>query len=211
MGCVWNYFFFRFPITSYNIFHFSSFPLTLVHIASLSYPHTHSITLAPRHISLYSLTPYVRSVSSCLSAPAANSGADGVKAIFRSAALSSPLAIHELSWLRSVYLDWCVQERQWLTECGLTRVSRLIQACGVTGGETEREREREEEGILVYLISRLKEKQVLTSANLFCTAEAEDRLAQFEGTWVKHTLLRNNSARLCALDIYFLWFSSISG
>lgn len=57
--------------------------------------------------------------------------------------MSSPLDIHELSWLRSVYLDRWVQDTQWLTECGLTRVSRLIQACVVTGREAGREQEME--------------------------------------------------------------------
>lgn len=33
------------------------------------------------------------------------------------------------------------------------------------------------DGMLVYLINSLKEKQVLTCTNLFCSAEKEDRLA----------------------------------
>lgn len=46
----------------------------------------------------------------------------------QSVVVSLLLAIHELSRLRSVYLDWCVEEMQWQAECGLTRVSLLIQA-----------------------------------------------------------------------------------
>lgn len=49
-------------------------------------------------------------------------------------------------------------------------MSHLIQACDLTRRYGEGDR------ILVYLISRLKEKQVLTCTNLFCTAETEDRL-----------------------------------
>lgn len=41
----------------------------------------------------------------------------------------------------------------------------------------KRGREGEGDGVLVYLINSLKEKQVLTCTNLFCTAEKEDRLA----------------------------------
>lgn len=52
-------------------------------------------------------------------------------------------------------------------------MSRLIQASDVSGRETK----GHGDGIVVYLISRLKEKQVLTIGNLFCTAQTEDRLA----------------------------------
>lgn len=85
----------------------------------------------------------------------------------RNVVVSFPLAIHELSRLRSVYLDWRAQEMQWLTECGLTRVSRLIQARAVTATESERGGDGERERMIVYLISRVKEKQVLTYANFF--------------------------------------------
>lgn len=62
---------------------------------------------------------------------------------------------------------------QWLAECGLTRVSRLIQACDVSRRKGEGESDR----MIVYLISGLKERQVLTRSNLFHAAETEDRLA----------------------------------
>lgn len=82
-------FLFRFPITSYNIFHFLLLsPSTLAHTAFI-YPHTracthtHSITLSPRRAVPHSLSPFMFDQSpSRLSPLAANGGADGVKAIF---------------------------------------------------------------------------------------------------------------------------------
>lgn len=91
-----------------------------------------------------------------------------------------------------VPLDWCVQEMQWQAECGLTRVSLLIQ----TGDITRRKGKggREEDRMIVYPINRLKEKQVPTCTNLFCAA-VEDRLARSMDVLV----LRNSSTSLCAL------------
>lgn len=88
--------------------------------------------------------------------------------------------------------DWCVQEMQRQTECGLTRVSLLIQTGDVTRrkGKGKREKDR-----IVYPINRLKEKQVPTYTNLFCAAEVEDRLARS----VDVLVLRNSSTSLCAL------------
>lgn len=75
-----------------------------------------------------------------------------------------------------------VQEMQSLTECGLTRVPRLIQACDVTRRDGEQDR------ILVYLIKRLRGKQVLTGTNLFCMSETEDKLEVSADVCVKHFL-----------------------
>lgn len=46
-----------------------------------------------------------------------------------------------------------------------------------TGMWCHQDGEGEGDRMLVYLINRLKEKQVLTRNNLFCAAETEDRLA----------------------------------
>ncbi|CAB1454596.1 unnamed protein product [Pleuronectes platessa] len=53
------------------------------------------------------------------------------------------LRIHELSRLRCVYLDQRVQVMRLPTECGLTRVSRLMKPRVVTARATERQREME--------------------------------------------------------------------
>lgn len=76
---------------------------------------------------------------------------------------------------------------QCLTECGLTRVSRLIQACDVMRRDGEGDR------ILVHLIKGAKGKQVLTCTNLFCMAEAEDGLELSMDVRVKHFLSRARS------------------
>lgn len=59
----------------------------------------------------------------------------------QSVVVSFPLAIHELSWVRSVCLDWCDQEMQRQTECGLTRVSLLMQGGDVTKRKGKEEKE----------------------------------------------------------------------
>lgn len=61
-------------------------------------------------------------------------------------------------------------------------MSCLIQACDVTRRDGERDR------ILVYLINRLKEKQVLTLTNLRCMSETEDRLEVSVDVFVTHFL-----------------------
>lgn len=42
----------------------------------------------------------------------------------------------------------------------------------------DRERDGEQDRMIVYLINRLKNKQVLTHTNLFSAAETEDKLAR---------------------------------
>lgn len=151
MGCVWNYFFFRFPITSYNIFHsssplsFCSHTLLLFHLHTRRHTHRHTLnySLSQTHIALLS-HPLCS-----INLPAVSRDRQPIVKLMvwrpfsvnQSVVVSFLLAIHELSWLRFVYLDrrrGCIQQMQWLIECGLTRVSRLIQACGVTGGERGR-------------------------------------------------------------------------
>lgn len=57
--------------------------------------------------------------------------------------------------------------------------------------------------MIVYLINRLKEKQVLTRTNLFCAAEAEDRLARSVDVLALSTCYEETAVHAC---VYFLIF-----
>lgn len=64
------------------------------------------------------------------------------------------------------------------------------------------ERDGEQDRMIVYLINRLKNKQVLTHINLFRAAATEDKLAW---SGIQFLRPRNKSARLYAVSSWFMY------
>lgn len=157
MFCVWNGFFFCFPITSYNIFHFSSsLSLTHLQIASLSRPKTHTHTSTVSHLGFLPKTYRIHSftllglinLSLFSPRPVASSEADGVQTIFweserccvfsisYSWALLAQVCVPGLACSGDAVADW-----MWINES----VTFNSGVCCHRYGERERGRWRERE------------------------------------------------------------------
>lgn len=157
MFCVWNGFFFCFPITSYNIFHFSSSrSLTHLQIASLSRTKTHTHTSTVSHLGVLPKTYRIHSftllgllnLSLFSPRPVASSEADGVQTIFweserccvfsisYSWALLAQVCVPGLACSGDAVADW-----MWINES----VTFNSGVCCHRYGERERGRWRERE------------------------------------------------------------------
>lgn len=190
----WNSFFFCLPIMPYTV-SFISFLLFCSHICKLLVFHTHTVchlAFLPKTYRFLSFTPLcLISPPPLLPRPVASSGADGIQTIFCESKrrcvfsisyswdLLAQVCVPGLALWGDAVADWI-----WINE------SVTFNSGMWSHRYREREAQAERDRMIVYLINRVKEKQVLTRSN-FSSVHVDWLAASVD---VEHLLLRNSSA-----------------